>query len=347
PQYAFGWQGGEPTLMGLDFFKAVTRLQIQHGKKGAVVANSLQTNALLLDDDWARHLGEYKFLLGVSLDGPAELHDTYRRTRGGQGTHAEVLKALACLRRRQVEFNALVLVNAVNVHKPRDVFRFLCEQGIAFHQYVPCVEFDPQGKLLPYAITGEQWGEFLCGLFDEWRKVDPRQVSIRLWDSILSKLVENKPTICHMEDNCCQYFVVEHNGDVYPCDFFVQSELKLGNIQTHTWREFGQSEAYRSFGRQKSQLNAACRACPWFRFCAGDCLKHRLPLQSDPRTLSWLCEGWKRFYKHALPDLEVLARQIVAERRLPPAPMAPSAPPGRNAPCPCGSGKKFKHCHGA
>jgi len=212
PVYSFGWQGGEPTLMGIEFFRRVTDLQMKHGRKGAVVANGLQTNAILIDDEMASHFAQYKFLLGVSLDGLEDMHDAYRRTAGGGPSHKRVLARTELLTRNGVEFNILATVHAKNVGRPAELYRYLVDSGFLFHQYIPIVEFDPSGAPLPFTITGRQWGEFLCGVFDEWMKADVTRVSIRDFDAILAFLVDGNRQICTMGDNCCQYFLVEHNG---------------------------------------------------------------------------------------------------------------------------------------
>jgi len=355
-QYTFGWQGGEPTLMGVEFFREAIRLQKKHGRMGAIVANGLQTNATLIDDEFAAHLAKYNFLLGVSIDGPEEVHDTYRRNAAGGASHADVLRGIECLKRNNVEFNALVLVSKSNVHRARQVYQYVCDNGILHHQYIPCVEFDGSGNLLPFAIDGAQWGDFLCELFDVWLPNDTRRVSIRYFDSLLAYLVDGVHNICHMGSNCCQYFVVEYNGDVYPCDFFVERDLKLGNVTTDSWEALAASETYREFGAQKAKWNAACSECEFIKLCAGDCLKHRLPAHGSPETLSPLCSGWKQFFRHALPGFKRLAREIEEDRRRIGAArqqqLAHQAKPkreavGRNDPCPCGSGKKYKRCCGA
>ncbi len=314
PQYAFGWQGGEPTLCGVDFFRRVTDLQEKHGRRGAVVANGLQTNATLIDDALAAHFAKYRFLLGVSLDGPTELHDVFRRTAGDRGSHARVIEGLATLRRHGVEFNILTLVSQANVSRAREVYRYLCESGFAFHQYIPCVEFGGGGALEPFAITAEEWGDFLSGIFDEWHAGDERSVSVRLFDSILAYLVDGTRNCCTMARDCRQYFVVEHSGDVYPCDFFVEPEWRLGNVRTHSWDEMLDAQRYADFGARKAAMCPSCAECEYVDVCVGDCLKHRLRSGGDPRQLSGLCAGWKRFYVHALPRLKELAAEIRLER---------------------------------
>lgn len=323
--------------MGVEFYREVTRLQQRYGRRGAVVANGLQTNGVLLNDAFAAHLGAYRFLVGLSLDGPAEVHDHYRRDLAGNGSHAAALAAIASLRRHQVEFNVLTLVTDANVHRAEEIFTYLAEQGVYYHQYIPCVEYDEQGRPLPWSLTGEPWGEFLCRLFDAWWPLADR-VSVRLFDALLALALGQPAPLCHLGTDCRQYFVVEHNGEVYPCDFFVTPETRLGNIREDSWEMLQASPAYRAFGVAKAQWPRRCTDCEYLRWCAGDCLKHRYRAGADPRHLSRLCAGWRQFYAHALPRLQQRARQLQggeAERAV-----------DRNAPCPCGSGRKYKRCCG-
>lgn len=313
PAHVFGWQGGEPSLMGSDFFRQVTTLQQRYGRPGAQVSNGFQTNATLITDDLAQLMAQHKFLVGVSLDGPPELHNRYRFDAAGQPSHAQVMQGISTLRQHQVEFNILVLVSAANVKHGRTVYRYLRDQGLCFHQYIPCVEFDADGKPLPFAITGQQWGAFLCDVFDEWIKTDTRKVSVRLFDSILEFALHGSRNVCDMHTTCCQYLLVEHNGDVYPCDFFVRPELKLGNLMEQGWEELVASPLYARFGARKAQIHPVCRTCRYLSLCAGDCQKHRLRQGQDPRQLSWLCAGLRPFYAHTLEAFSRLARDIQQE----------------------------------
>ncbi len=359
PQHSFGWQGGEPTLMGLDFFKHVIELQQRHGRPGVAVSNGLQTNTTLIDDAWAEHLYRCNFLVGVSLDGPPEVHDRYRVFVDGRGAHADVMKGLACLKRNRVEYNVLTLVSQSNVRRPRETYHYLCDDlGVAFHQYIECVEFDRNGALMPFAVSGVEWGDFLCGVYDEWLACDDtRRISIRLFDSLLAMMVDGVANVCAMGQDCRQYLVVEHNGDIYPCDFFVRPELKLGNIMTDSWEDLLASPAYAAFGARKRAWNAKCADCRYLQFCAGCCPKNRPGHGADPSRLSTLCDGWMQFYDHAIPGLQRLAGDVRQERREAErqmvADMAASTPPaaagpvGRNDLCPCGSGRKYKKCCGA
>ena len=310
PQYIFGWQGGEPTLMGIDFFRQALSLEEKYGRNGASAGNTLQTNGKLLNDEFAKLFAKYNFLIGVSLDGPKEIHDCYRTTTDGSGSHADAVKGIECLKRNNVEFNILTLVTSANVKKAKEVYHYLCDNGFLFHQYIPCVEFDAQTSLEPFAISGKEWGDFLCEIFDEWIKNDAKKVSVRLFDSILTYLINGTYNVCNMQSNCCSYFVVEHNGDVYPCDFFVEKNRKLGNIMNNSWDELINSGKYLDFGKQKSLWNNACAQCKHIKYCAGDCLKHRLYENGDPKKISWLCEGWKQFYDHSLPALKGLVKNV-------------------------------------
>ncbi len=354
PSYTFGWQGGEPTLMGVDFFRKVTAYQKEFGFPGCSVSNGLQTNGTLIDDEFAAHLAEYKFLVGVSLDGPESIHNRYRRYPDGSGSHPAVLKGIETLRRNAVDFNILTLVSKANVLQPHEVYRYLKELGFMYHQYIECVEFDKSGRLLPYAIDGDEWGDFLCGIFDEWIDGDTRTVSVRLFDSIVYKLVTGGSNVCAMGDDCRQYFMVEYNGDVYPCDFFAETELKLGNVLRTGWKEMAESETYMKFGERKRQLAEECLSCEYLELCAGDCPKNRPGRGSRTQQVSQLCKGWKKFYSHALPEFRRLAEEIRNERSRPAlsgsdsgGAQAAGGKVGRNELCPCGSGKKYKKCCGS
>jgi uncharacterized protein len=342
--YAFGWQGGEPTIMGLKFFKKVVELQKKYGSPGTVVQNGLQTNCTLITDEMAQFFGEYKFLLGVSLDGPEYLHDHYRKTIGQKPTHALVMRGIENLKRNKVEFNILTLVNNLTVKKAKEIYNYHKERGFFYHQYIPCVEYDENNNPYPFSITGEEWGTFLCEIFDEWIKEDINKISIRVFDSILEYLVYNRYNVCSMQDNCCQYFVVEYDGNVYPCDFFVRNDLVLGNVLTGTWDDFLNSPTYHRFGRQKGIWNDECNACPYLNLCHGGCKKNRVGGPQSPKTLSVLCKGWKTFYTHALSRFEVLAKKVKSGQHLNITAPITAKKIGRNDPCPCGSGKKYKNC---
>ena len=343
-QYIFGWQGGEPTLMGLNFFNKVVELQIKYAPRGAAISNGLQTNGTLITDEFANFLGEYKFLLGVSLDGPAAFHDYYRKTIGQKATHSLVMRGIDRLRKYNVEFNILTLVNNLTVNKGREIYQYLRENGFLYHQYIPCVEFDNDNKLLPYSITGEDWGRFLCEVFDEWIKEDINHISIRLFDSILDYLINKRYNACHMGENCCQYFLIEYDGSVYPCDFFVRNDLILGNILNKTWDDLLNSHKYHQFGKQKANWNKVCNSCPYLYLCHGDCQKFRPKGIQKRNTLSILCKGWKKFYTYSLPHFKSITKEIIKDKTLSVPLQGKTKKIGRNELCPCGSGRKYKNC---
>jgi uncharacterized protein len=316
PVHTFGWQGGEPTLMGVDFYRRAVELQAAYAQAGSRIANGLQTNGTLLNDEFAAFLAEYRFLVGVSLDGPAAMHDAERGFITGQGSHAQVLSGIECLRRHRVEFNILTLVNRANVSQPIAVYDYLVEQGLLYHQYIECVEFAPDGTLQPFAITGPAWGAFLCQIFDRWYRSDTRRVSVRLFDTVLARMVYGTSNCCASSGNCCSYFVVEHNGDVYACDFHVTPAWKLGNVMTDDWASLQTSSRYAAFGARKGKWSERCKRCPYLPFCMGDCLKNRGGRKNqDPTKLSHLCEGWRQFYRHTLPRFQMLAEDICRNQR--------------------------------
>lgn len=305
-QYNICWQGGEPAIMGLPFYEQAIGYQIKYARKGSVIANALQTNGTLLDDKWAKFLKAYQFLVGVSLDGPASMHDKFRRDAQNKGSHQAVLTGLENLKKRDVACNLLTLVNSDNVYHPREVYTYLKNQGYSHIQFTPCVEFDINKKRKPYAITAEQWGSFLCEVFDIWIKEDVGSISIRHFDAVLEQMIYGTCSICTMGSVCNQYLVIEHNGDVYPCDFFVEEKRKLGNIMTNTWEELLSQKTFLEFGQYKQQSHITCAMCPYIAYCHGDCLKNRFYSSEESDNKSWLCEGWKMFFKHALPILQKL-----------------------------------------
>ena len=273
-------QGGEPLLAAPDILAALG---------AAPLDKSIQTNGTLLTDAHARRFAAERWLVGVSLDGPRELN----RLRGD--SFDAVVRGIRALEAADVDYNLLTVVSQANVRHAARVYRYLRDTfRTRFHQYIECTA--PRET-----IDGDEWGAFLVDLFDEWIKADAHTVSIRLFDSIVSQIVRGYPTQCSAADSCRQYLVVEHDGSVYPCDFHVRADLKLGNIQTHTWEELLASPVYRDFAAAKTAaLPDACRACEFRRFCQGDCPRNR----RAGRPI--LCAGWKRFFAHALDRLAAL-----------------------------------------
>ena len=310
PVYSMIWQGGEPSLMGTGFFKSVTELQKQLAPKGARIANSIQTNATRVGDSLAAHLGRYRFLAGCSIDGPPDLHDRYRRTVSGRPSHALVLRGLETLRRHSVPVNAVTLVSNANVEHARRVFIHLLELGFSNMQFIPCVEFNEQGRSLPYSISAEQWGRFLLEVFELWYSLGDWRVSVRNFDSIIGSLALGVQGECRLCESCDQYLVVEYNGDVFPCDFHVSGASLLGNIYEDSLRDIRRSMMYKTFAKQKQRIPSACRSCDYYSVCMGDCPKFRLQDKRGKHSL--LCAGWRFFFDAAWERLLSLSRMVAA-----------------------------------
>lgn len=336
PVYAFAWQGGEPTLMGVDFFREVFAMQRSLAPAGARITNGLQTNGTLLTQQWAQLFRENDVLVGLSIDGPPEIHDSYRRLTDRDGvplqgaagnTHARVEKIARMLRDERVSYNALTVVGSHNQNHAVEVYNYLRSLRIRHMQFIPLVEWEPgiDGRgPSAFSVTPDGWGGFLNAIFDRWFPRDIHRVSIRHHDSILEYLIQGRYNVCTMATSCGGHIVIEHNGDMYPCDFYVESDLLLGNINDDAGVETkgcpsppnrlasaATSERYRRFMQQKAAPDARCTACRHLALCHGDCPKLRPKVQTDGERVSALCAGWRAFYDHALPAFERLRRTIV------------------------------------
>lgn len=340
----FGWQGGEPTLCGLDFFRRVVELQQKYGSPGQAVSNGLQTNGLLLTPVWAEFLREYHFLLGVSLDGPAEYHDHYRTYPSGKPTHQRVLDALHMLSEHQVEFNILTVVNRINADHGVEVYDYLVSEGFTFLQFIPCVEVDPQtGRVTEFSVTPEQFGDFLCAVFDRWYNDGDPQVSVRDFEATLAVYLGQEAPLCCYQERCGGYLVVEHNGDVYPCDFFVREDLYVGNVLETPLEELFASDVVRRFAAAKAAPRPECAQCVWTGLCNQGCPRF---VNVEGNRRHYLCAAYQRFFTHSHDRFVALRDRLLLQQGLDPhrAPRIPASPVGRNDPCPCGSGRKYKAC---
>ena len=366
PQVTVAWQGGEPTLMGLDFFRRGMELQKKHQRPGTQVENTFQTNGILLNDEWCRFFRENNFLIGLSLDGPRELHDTYRKDRGGRGTFDRVRKAARLLQKHRVEFNILCTVNAKNADHPLEVYRFFRDDvGANYIQFIPIVERDNESgyqegnRVTDRTVRPEQFGRFLAEIFDEWVGRDVGRTFVLTFDGALAGWLGMAGTLCIFGPTCGLGMALEHNGDLYSCDHFVEPDYLLGNILETPMAELAASEKQRKFGLDKKDtLPHCCRECEVLFVCNGECPKNRFITAPDGEPgLNYLCAGYKMFFKHADPKMKIMAN-LLRQGRLAEEVMRPQDPDGaargageakvgRNDPCPCGSGKKFKHCHGS
>ncbi|MFH1748640.1 MAG: anaerobic sulfatase maturase [Planctomycetota bacterium] len=350
-QVTFAWQGGEPTLMGLDFYRQAVELQEQYGCPGQVVGNGLQTNGLLINDDWARFLHEARFLVGLSIDGPEHVHDRYRVTGGGQPTWQRVYVALKRLLTNGVEVNALTVVNEYSARFPREIYEFHKVNGLKHMQFIPCLEPDPvePARAASFSVQPRQLADFLCKVFDCWR-ADFRNgeptTFVRWFDALFATYVGINPPECTLSPECGNYVVVEHNGDVFSCDFFVEARWRLGNVLNGELTEMLNSPRQTEFGQAKADLAECCQECRWLAHCRGGCPKERWGHPAG-EAVSYFCAAYQAFLEHTDAQFRKLADNWQAERRLAEqrAPMPPPvARTGRNDPCPCGSGLKYKHC---
>ncbi len=309
----FAWQGGEPTLMGVDFFARAVELQKEYGKPGQQISNTLQTNGVLLDDNWCRFFHDNKFLLGISVDGPRGFHDSYRLDRAGSGTFDRVMQGIEKCKQHRVEFSALVLLSRRNVGHPDELFDFFVENGMTYLQFIPCVETDSAtGDIADFAITPQQYGDFLCSLFDLWYAYGPEKVNIREFDSLVTYYVMGKHTICTYSKQCAGFVVIEHTGDAFCCEFFVEPKWHLGNILETPLKELAGSRIKRAFARDKEKLSHTCLVCSYLDICRGGCVKDRVRLGGDVSRESHFCRSYKQFFDHAVPKFRQIAAAIKA-----------------------------------
>jgi len=365
PQVTFSWQGGEPTLIGLDFFERAVQLQKRYQRPGLTISNTLQTNGTTLNDEWCRFFREHGFLIGISIDGPGHLHDVYRVDSGNRPTLEGVMRGVEMLRTHEVEFNTLTCVHAANADYPLDVYRFLRDEVRSrFVQFIPVVlrdnetGFQEGDTVTQHSVEGRQYGHFLSTIFDEWVRRDVGSVFVQAFDAALAARVGQPPGVCVFDETCGTAMVLEHNGDLYSCDHFVEPDCLLGNIAETDLAALVGSAKQTQFGLAKrATIPKHCLECPVRFACNGGCPKNRISRTPDGEAgLNYLCEGYRMFFTHIAPQMDFMARELAAGR--PPANVMVAVArqdaefqrklitAKRNDPCPCGSGRKFKHCHG-
>lgn len=336
----FSWQGGEPTLLGLDFFRKVIVFQKKHAKPGQRIANDLQTNGTLLNDEWCGFLKEHRFLVGLSIDGPREIHDHYRVTKGKQPTFDKVMAGVKLLQRHDVPFNTLTCVHRFNGRKPLDVYRFLRQElNSNYIQFIPIVEHrnfervapqkwnadelprddDPEARpghpnsiVTDWSVDPDDWGYFLCKIFDRWLRQDLGKVMVNHFETLVAQHLGFPSQMCVYSEHCGQGVAVENDGSVYSCDHYVYPEYRLGNVKTARLDEMVLSREQVKFGHAKSaSLPQYCRQCAYLTDCWGECPKNRLIRAPDGEPgLNYLCRGFKQFFAHALPEIERIADHI-------------------------------------
>ncbi len=374
PEVAIAWQGGEPTMMGVDFFRRSVELAERYLKPGQRAAYTIQTNGTLLDEEWAAFFLEHDFLVGISIDGPRHMHDTYRVNKGGKGSFDQVMRGLGFLRDAGVEWNALTTIHAANGDRGREVYRFLRDECDArYMQFIPIVERVAEGAagesatwsswrdrplyvqdgdvVTDRSVGGEQYGRFLVDVFEEWVRRDVGSVYVQMFDVALGNWVGEPPGLCIHSETCGLALALEHTGDLYSCDHFVEPGYLLGNITEHHMLDLVSSPRQRQFGLDKrDSLPRFCRECDVRFACHGGCPKDRFTTTPDGEPgLNYLCPGFKTFFHHVDRPMRIMG-ELLARKRSPADIMAlyatEDAKRKRNDPCTCGSGRKWKRCHG-
>jgi len=349
----FSWHGGEPTILGLDYFRKVAALQRKHQPPGRRISNGIQTNGTLIDEDWCRFLAAEGFGVGLSLDGPAELHDRYRVSRRQEPTHEQAMRGYTLLQQHRIPLDILCVVHNLNVQYPAQVYRFFKQIGVRYLGFLSLVEFLPDAcGVSDRTVPAEAFGVFLCTIFDEWLSQDIGRVKVQIFEEAISTAFGQEHALCIFRTICGDIPVIEHNGDFFSCDHFVDPEHRLGNIRETPFVELLESPSQRLFGQAKlDKLPNFCRVCDVLAMCNGGCPKDRFLRTPDGEEgLNYLCAGYKRFFTHCRPfvaDLSTLHRRQRLEGQTLPAPDRTariSAKTGRNDPCPCGSGRKYKKC---
>jgi uncharacterized protein len=354
PVINFSWHGGEPTLLGLDYFLKIVELQRKYQPTNRRITNGMQTNGTLLNEDWCRFLAAEGFSVGLSLDGPAELHDQFRVTTSQKPTHQLALRGYELLRQHRIPSDILCVVNAVNVQHPERVYRFFKQIKATYIGFLPLVELQPDAEtgVSTRTVPAEAWGNFLCVIFDEWKRLDIGRVKVQIFEETARTAFGQEHSLCIFRKTCGDMPVVEHNGDYFSCDHYVSPEYRLGNImETPLW-ELLESTRQKTFGQVKlNSLPRYCQVCTVREMCHGGCPKDRILRTPEGEAgLNYLCAGYKRFFNHCRPFLAALSAQRQRQNRPQPLPPGqiqhtPANPKiGRNDPCPCGSGCKYKKC---
>lgn len=341
PEIQFAWQGGEPTMLGVDYFKQIVALQKKYTPDGVPVANAFQTNGILLDDTWGRFLKEHSFLVGISIDGPKKIHDRYRVDRVGRPTFDNVMRGLEVLQRHEVEHNALTVVQRANGGKGKDVYKFLKGLGFDFIQFIPIaerasgdalagvpqVDMDPGNAVTPWSVRPRVYGKFLCDVFDTWFKHDIGNVFVQHFDVQLGLLMGRGSSLCIFAETCGKGLALEHDGSLYSCDHYVYPEYRLGNILETPLRDMMWMDRQQEFGSDKAtKLTEQCKACSYRFSCNGGCPKHRFSKSNDGEEgHNYFCESYTMFFRHTGERMQKMARLVAAGR-----PAADVAKPNQN-----------------
>ena len=372
----FSWHGGEPTLLGLDYFRKIVALQKKHLPSGQRIVNGMQTNGTLLDEDWCRFLADEDFVVGLSLDGPQKIHDMFRLTKDRKNTFEDTMCGYRLLRQSRINCDILCVVNAYNVQYPTEVYRFFKEIEAPYVSFLPLVErqLKAESRVSPNikstevegvsntTMSAEEWGDFLCAIFDVWVEQDVGLIKVQIFEEATRTAFDQEHSLCIFRPVCGDIPVIEHNGDFYSCDHFVDIEHRLGNIMEIPLVKFLESPVQRKFGQAKlDNLPRYCLDCEVLSMCNGECPKNRFIRTPEGEPgLNYLCGGYKRFFTHCLPFVQEVAsqwrrQQFEQDQQIFPGQakniqthqrtLVQTGPKiGRNDPCPCGSGLKYKKC---
>ncbi len=365
PEVTISWQGGEPTLMGKDFFRRSIELENKYRKPNTTILNTMQTNGILVDDEWCKIFKDNNFLIGLSIDGPKELHDYYRVDKSGHGSFDKVLKALKLMQKYDVDFNLLTTVHSRNADYPLEIYKFFRDDLKAkFIQFIPIVERDNEtgfqegDKVTERSLTAKQWGNFLITIFDEWVRNDVGEVYVQMFDAALASWYGQPASMCIFAEKCGNALTMEHNGDLYSCDHFVEPGYLLGNILEKHMTDLIITDKQIKFGNDKlDTLPNYCLKCEVRFACHGECPKNRFIKTPDGEPgLNYLCEGYRAFFNYIDLPMKFMVKKLqmnqapsdivkyLREEKLRMNELFSKAE--RNDPCPCGSGIKFKNCHG-
>ena len=350
---SFSWHGGEATLLGIDYFRRIVELQRRYMPAGKSVRNGMQTNGTMLDDEWCVFLAKERFAIGLSIDGPRELHDCYRYAKNGKATHRQVIQAYRMLRQYGVQTDVLCVVHNVNVSQPGIVYRFFKDLGVEYLQFLPLIMRDGKGGVTLETVPAEAYGKFLSTIFHEWVRNDIGRIVVQNFDEAARPFFGQEHTLCIWRETCGDVVVVEHNGDFYSCDHFVNREHHLGNVRETSLSELLEKPALRTFGNNKRDtLPKYCRDCEVLSLCNGGCPKDRFIKTPDGEAgLNYLCAGLKQYFSYTAPFLRRMGEMwrtqgsidgLMTELKKKDVESQPQA--GRNDVCPCGSGKKYKKC---
>lgn len=349
----FSWHGGEPTLLGLDYFRRIIEIQQKYQPPNKRILNGIQTNGTLLTSEWCRFLSEHQFSIGLSLDGPQDVHDSYRMTKDGNSTYKQVMSGYNLLRENGLNPDILCVVNALNVQHPEQVYGFFRQIGAEYIGFLPLVDQNPEADsgVTSDTVPAEAFGDFLCKIFDKWKESDIGKIKVQIFEETARTALNQEHELCIFRKTCGDVPVIEHNGDFFSCDHYVRSEYLLGNIKDTSLIDLLEHPKQIKFGQNKyKKLPDYCRTCDYLDMCNGECPKNRFIRTPDNEEgLNYLCAGYKRFFKHSLPFFNQLAslwksQQPDEQQSYARAGQAQSNKTGRNDPCPCGSGKKYKKC---